>query len=36
MKRLKLPLGIESFKEVRREGFYYIDKTGLIRDLLNN
>ena len=36
MKRLKLPVGIESFAEMRQEGFYYIDKTGLIRDLLNN
>lgn len=26
---LKLPVGIESFEEIRREGFYYIDKTGL-------
>ena len=36
MERLKLPVGIESFEEIRSEGFYYIDKTGLIRDLLNN
>ena len=36
MERKKLPVGIESFEEIRREGFYYIDKTGLIRDLLNN
>ena len=32
----KLPVGIDSFEKLRREGFYYIDKTGLIRDLLNN
>lgn len=32
----KLPVGIESFEELRREGFYYVDKTLLIRDLLNN
>ena len=36
MERKKLPVGIESFEEIRREGFYYIDKTKLIRDLLNN
>ena len=36
MEKLKLPVGIESFEEIRSEGFYYIDKTGLIRDLLNN
>lgn len=32
--RMKLPVGIESFEEIRTEGFYYIDKTGLIRELL--
>ena len=31
---LKLPVGIESFEEIRREGFYYIDKTKLIEQLL--
>ena len=36
MRKKKLPVGIEEFEEIRREGFYYIDKTGLIRDLLNN
>ena len=32
---LKLPIGIESFEEIRKEGFYYIDKTRLIEQLLN-
>ncbi len=36
MQKKKLPVGIEDFEEIRREGFYYIDKTGLICDLLNN
>lgn len=36
MQKKKLPVGIEDFEEIRRESFYYIDKTGLIRDLLNN
>lgn len=36
MQRKKLPVGIEDFEEIRKEDFYYIDKTGLIRDLLNN
>ena len=31
-----LPIGIENFREGITEGFYYIDKTGLIRDLLND
>lgn len=36
MKNLKLPLGIEDFQEIRRNGFYYIDKTGLIEQLLDS
>ena len=36
MSVLKLPIGIENFKEIRTEGFYYADKTGLIVELLNN
>lgn len=31
----KLPVGIENFEKIRSEGFYYIDKTCMIRDLLN-
>ena len=34
--RLKLPVGIEDFEEIRKEGFYYIDKTKLIEQLLMN
>lgn len=33
---VKLPVGIEDFKELRTEEFYYIDKTGLIKELLHN
>ena len=33
-KSLKLPVGIENFKEIRTEGFYYVDKTKLIKQLL--
>lgn len=36
MQKKKLPVGIDDFGKLRREDFYYIDKTGLIRDLLNN
>ena len=32
----KLPMGIENFREIRTGGFYYIDKTGLIKTLLEN
>ena len=31
---LKLPVGIEDFQEIRRLGFYYVDKTMLIEQLL--
>ena len=37
MQRKKmLPIGIENFEEIRTENFLYVDKTGLIRELLNN
>lgn len=32
--RLMLPVGIEEFNEIRNGKFYYIDKTGLIEQLL--
>lgn len=34
--KVKLPIGIEDFEEIRTEGFYYVDKTGLIKELLDN
>ena len=36
MERKKLPVGIDSFEKLRREDFYYVDKTRLIIDLLKN
>ena len=36
MRKKKLPIGIENFEEIRKEDFYYIDKTGLIVELLHN
>ena len=36
MRKKKLPIGIENFEELRKEDFYYIDKTGLIVELLHN
>ena len=33
---LKLPVGIENFDEICTRGFYYVDKTGLIKELLHN
>ena len=35
MKNLNIPVGISDFEKIRREGFYYIDKTGLVKELLN-
>ena len=29
-----IPVGISDFREIRENGYYYIDKTGLIRELL--
>jgi hypothetical protein len=33
---LKLPVGIENFEEIRKLGFYYIDKTRLIEKFLQS
>ena len=30
----KLPIGMENFQRIREENFYYVDKTGLIKELL--
>ncbi len=32
--KLKLPIGIDNFEKIRRNGFYYVDKTKLIEQLL--
>lgn len=36
MRKKKLPIGIDNFDKLRTEDFYYIDKTGLIAELLHN
>ena len=36
MQKKMLPIGIENFEEMITSGFYYIDKTGLIEQLLDN
>lgn len=33
---MKLPVGIDSFEKIRRNEFYYIDKTRLIEQLFSN
>ena len=35
-KRLRLPVGIENFEEIRRNQYYYIDKTKLIEQLFDS
>ena len=32
----KLPIGIENFEQIIKDDFYYVDKTGLISELLRN
>lgn len=34
--RKKLPIGIDSFEKIRSNDFYYVDKTGFIKELLEN
>ena len=31
-----LPIGIESFEDIRSREYYYVDKTGFIGELLEN
>lgn len=35
-KQLKLPVGIDSFEDIRRDEFYYVDKTKFVEQLLEN
>ena len=35
MTRRRLPIGIQTFREIRREGCYYVDKTAWIRRLVD-
>ena len=36
MEILKLPVGIDNFEKIRRNNFYYIDKTRLVEQALHN
>ena len=33
---MKYPIGIQSFETIIEEGYVYIDKTGLVYDLVHN
>ena len=35
MKKLNIPVGISDFEKIRNGGFYYIDKSGLIAEILD-
>ena len=34
--RKKLPIGIQTFREIREEGHYYVDKSGMAVDLVQS
>ena len=36
MRKPKLPTGIDNFKKIRNGNYYYVDKTSLIEQILNN
>ena len=36
MGKKKLPVGLDNFEKIIRQDFYYVDKTGLIEDLLES
>ena len=35
MKEINIPVGISDFDEIRKNGYYYIDKSGLVEELLS-
>lgn len=35
MKEMNIPVGVSDFEEIRKNGYYYIDKSGLIGELLS-
>lgn len=34
MKKMNIPVGVSDFEEIRKNGYYYIDKSELVRELL--
>lgn len=34
MTELKIPVGISDFAQIRENGYYYIDKSGMIQEIL--
>ncbi len=35
MREIRVPVGVSDFEEIRKNGYYYIDKSGLIVELLH-
>ena len=35
-RKKKLPIGIDDFEKLREDDFYYVDKTGMILELISN
>ena len=33
--RKRLPVGVENFEQIMNDNYYYVDKTGLILELMN-
>ncbi len=33
---IRYPIGVQSFEDLRKEGYVYVDKTGYIPQLLKN
>ena len=31
-----LPIGVDIFEKLRKDNYYYVDKTGMIKELLEN
>lgn len=36
LRKKRLPVGIENFEKLQKEDFYYVDKTGVIKDILTH
>ena len=36
MKKMNIPVGISDFEKIRKENYCYIDKSGLIKELLEH
>jgi len=36
VEKLRMPIGVDDFEKLRTNDFYYVDKTGMIKELLEN